>query len=322
MSLAVVTVILGNTYQARAERLYAVSHEPSNLYRSYLLEFDSSNPAVILNSTLITGGPAGSVLGLPDQFRIAGIDFRPSTGTLYGLGYRSGFAQKLYTINKTTGNATLVSSLFENGGSFGFDFDPVADAIRFTTNTDTNRRINPVSGAVTNDTTLAYAVGDPSFGQNTAVAAMAYTNSVSGAVTTTAYGIDYNLNQLVRIGSTDGSPNSANTGLLTTIGPLGFDLNGPLNTPVSDQNPVAMEISPITGTAYAAMFVGGTSRLYSINLATGAATDLGAIGWANPIYGLAVPEPGSMILLALGLLCLVAMRARGGQAPKKRLARS
>src|SRR4051812_17292497 len=89
--------------QAGAEVLYGVTHQLGSPYTSTLLSFDSSNPGTILTSTTISGGPSGSTLGNPDQFTITGIDFRPSTGQLYGVANRSGFAQRAYTIDPQTG---------------------------------------------------------------------------------------------------------------------------------------------------------------------------------------------------------------------------
>jgi hypothetical protein len=59
-----------------------------------LVRFDSATPGTINTATPITGLVGGDT--------IQGIDFRPATGQLYGLG--SG--NRLYTINTTTGAAS------------------------------------------------------------------------------------------------------------------------------------------------------------------------------------------------------------------------
>ena len=106
---------------------------------------------------------------------------------------------------------------------------------------------------------------------NPNVVHVAYTNSQAGATLTTLYGIDTGTDTLVRIGGPDGTP-SPNTGLLTTIGPLGVDAT----------SFGGFDIQPFTNIAYAALRTGPagatTQKLYSINLATGAATLLGTIG--------------------------------------------
>ena len=59
--------------------------------------------------------------------------------------------------------------------------------------------------------------------------------------------------------------------------------------------------------------VGGSSSLSSINLGTGAATSIGAIGSGLQIRDIAiqqVPEPGTITLLAIALLGSLAVRSR------------
>ncbi len=110
-------------------------------------KFSTSNPETVISSANITGLQAGE--------KILGIDFRPATGQLYGLGS----ASRLYTINPSTGVATLVAPLTTvpmgsttavplslEGTSFGFDFNPVVDRIRIVSNTGQNLRAHPTTG--------------------------------------------------------------------------------------------------------------------------------------------------------------------------------
>ena len=84
----------------------------------------------------------------------------------------------------------------------------------------------------------------------------------------------------MRQGGVNGTP-SPNGGVITTIGSLGVN---------TDAN-VGFDIARGTNTAYAALRVGGSSGLYTINLATGAADLVGAIGTGSTIVGLTVlPE--------------------------------
>ncbi|MEQ1644326.1 MAG: DUF4394 domain-containing protein, partial [Pyrinomonadaceae bacterium] len=101
---------------------------------------------------------------------------------------------------------------------------------------------------------------------------VAYSNSQAGATLTTLYGIDAGRDTLVRIGGVDGTP-SPNTGQVNTIGPLG----------VNATSFGGFDIQPFTNIAYAALRVGGIQQLYSINLATGAATLVGNIGDGNNV---------------------------------------
>jgi hypothetical protein len=66
--------------------------------QNQLLTINSATPGTILSTVGITGLQGGE--------NILGIDFRPATLTLYGLGS----SNRLYTINTTTGAATQVGS--------------------------------------------------------------------------------------------------------------------------------------------------------------------------------------------------------------------
>ena len=77
------------------------------------------------------------VTGLQSNETLLGIDFRPATGELYGLGSTS----RLYKVDPTTAVATAVGGQFSrclSGFSFGFDFNPVIDRIRVVSETNQN----------------------------------------------------------------------------------------------------------------------------------------------------------------------------------------
>jgi hypothetical protein len=65
---------------------------------------------------------------------------------------------------------------------------------------------------------------------------------------------------------------SPNSGMITSIGPLGVDLTGA----------AGFDIAPRTDVAYGAFRVGTTTSLYTVNLTSGMATAVGAIG-GNPV---------------------------------------
>lgn len=231
-----------------------------------LVTFDSNNPGVIISQVPITGLQSGE--------NLLGIDFRPATGGLYGLSS----ASRVYLINKTTGEARQVgSTAFTpalSGTAFGFDFNPVPDRIRVTSNTTQNLRLNPNNGAVAaTDGTLAFTAGDKNAGVTPNIVGSAYTNNFNGATATTLYDIDSNLDALV-------IQNPPNDGKLNTVGPLGVD--------TSDS--VGFDISTVDGSAFAAMTPTGStvSNLYRINLVTGAATLIGPIGTSDTIRDISV----------------------------------
>jgi hypothetical protein len=225
-----------------------------------LVSFTLSAPATFMSRVPITGLGGGEL--------VMALDFRPATGELYAIGTLN----RLYVLNPTTGAATQVgaSGAFTlagvgSGTSIGFDFNPTVDRIRVTTTAEENVRLNPATGALAaTDTPLAYAIGDVNQGANPAIVASAYTNNVAGATTTALYGIDADLDVLVL-------QNPPNNGTLTTVGPLGFNAVSTL---------AGFDIVSIGGVnvAYAVLQEGSfvlPSRLYRIDLTTGAATFVG-----------------------------------------------
>jgi len=231
---------------ARAEQMVALTSA------NRLLFFDHATPGTISRTVAITGLQTGETL--------AGIDFRPANGRLYGLTD----ASRLYQLNTTTGAATAVGAagaFTVIGTSFGFDFNPTVDRIRITTNSDQNLRVNPNDGSlVAADGTLVFAPGDRNVGVNANVCGSAYTNSFAGAGATVLYDIDSGVDSLL-------IQNPPNSGTLNTVGPLGVDTN----------DLVGFDISGVTGRAYALLTTGGGGSLYTIDLVTGAATLVGAI---------------------------------------------
>ena len=157
--------------QASAAVIYAITGVND------LISFDSATPGTASTPVAITGLAAGD--------SIVGIDFRPANGTLFGLGSGS----RLYSINRSTGAATQVGSdgaFTLSGLSFGFDFNPVPDRIRATSDANQNLRLNPNNGTLAaTDGALAYAAGDPNAGADPNIVGSAYTNRCSGIVTAT-----------------------------------------------------------------------------------------------------------------------------------------
>ncbi len=246
-----------------AQPVYAVTTSNN------LIGFNSARPDILTSKLAITGLPADEV--------IQGIDFRPATGVLYALG-SSG---RLYTLNTATARATPAAALTADptdatdpfaaviGTAFGFDFNPVVDRLRVTSNSDQNLRINPDTGLTFTDGALAYGSGDANFGQDPNVVASGYVNNFPGTTATTLRGIDSTLDNLV-------IQSPANAGTLTTVGALGVDTSDLTSFDLSGG-----------GTAFAGLtLVGGTNTgFYTIDLATGAATLVGTIGATTTVGG-------------------------------------
>ncbi len=243
-----------------------------------LITFDSDQPGQIQSIVPVTGITAGQML--------CGLDFRPSTGVLYGIGYdtTSGQAQ-IYTINRTTGAATAVGSgTFNLGtglGTIGFDFNPVADRIRVTGSNGGNFRLNPDTGVVAaTDSPLTFATGDVNQSATAGVGAVAYTNSFSGTTTTTLYNIDQNLGILT-------TQNPPNNGTLNTVGTLGIPLDTVNRT--FDLDIVYDQTTQMNVAFLVANTLGSNNDgLYMVNLTTGAAALVGSVGLGVQIKAIAI----------------------------------
>ena len=230
-----------------------------------LFSFAQATPGTLINRTAVVGLATGDSL--------VAADFRPVDGQLYGLGLLG----NIYSIDAYTGLAGPAVAL--NGGgfgglqgtSFGFaieptDTDPVVDGGVVVSSGGQLIQISDLdAGTVSASRSLTR-------GGNAAQATdVAYTNAFFKAQTSTDFVIDSNTDVLATI--------NAATGAMTNVGPLNVNIAG------SD----AFYIDPRNGAALGAFRVNSETRLYGINLATGAALDRGLIG-----------SDGSELILAMG----------------------
>ena len=239
-----------------------------------LLWLKAATPGTIDKTVLISGVQLNET--------IVAIDFRPATGQLYGLGIVNPVgddAGRLYLIDPDSGVATPVgpgpfSTSLADGANYGFDFNPAVDRIRVVNSADQNMRINPFTGVIAGNDT---SIDNPTSGEE--IFSSAYDRNTAGTTLTTLYAIDIYSDQLMMQGGVNGAP-SPNGGVISAVGPLGVLLGSRLG---------GFDIGS-DGTAYASLqTIGGLFSLYQINLATGAATLVGAIGnGAVPISGLAI----------------------------------
>lgn len=254
--LALLVVGLGHYYRSSAQVMYALS---GNL----LITTDLSAPSVPMN--------VASVMGLATGQTLAGIDCRPATGELYGIGYNSSTGEaRLYTINPMTGMATPIGMgsvmLQPNMGAITFDFNPTVDRIRVMGSNRTSYRMHPITGALlATDSMLMYAATDPNAGKMPVIVTGAYTNSYIGATATGLYNYDGALDVLTL-------QNPPNDGIQNTIGVCG------INPAMGDVADLDIFFDKNTQTNFALLTLKSalnqTTSFFRINLTTGSAQNL------------------------------------------------
>ena len=220
-----------------------------------LIRFPAGAPAAVQAPTQVTGLAPGETL--------VGLDIRPATGQLYALSS----ASRLYTVDPVSGAATLASTLSIplSGSRFGVDFNPVPDRLRVVSDAGQNLRINVDTGETLNDGAI-----NPAGPQ---LSAAAYINSVAGAASTALFVIDPASGQLLL-------QSPPNDGVVRSIGALG----------ASPEALAGFDVLSSGGrdSALAVLRVGGVTGLYAIDLGSGAAQLLDAIGGNPSLLGLAV----------------------------------
>lgn len=220
------------------------------------------------------------------------IAYRPVTGQLMGFS-RAG---KVFEIDATSGAMTDTGAAFDAAATIGdgavaFDFNNKIDAVRAVGSDGANLVYFPAEFAgdkantVKRFTDTFYADGDAHAGVTPFIFANAYTNAIAGktASGTFQYALDASTDALVSLAN--------NAGELKTVGPVTVD-----GTAVDLAGAGGFDIvSPKEGTdmAYAILELAdaGTSGLYSIDLATGAATQLADLG-VTGLSGFAVSMGG------------------------------
>src|SRR5688572_15286054 len=233
----------------------------------------SANRIVTFNRAAPAVRTAVAITGLQSGEQVLGIDVRPGgmpAGELYALGSTG----RVYTINVTSGAATQKSQLAADsadatspftaldGTDFGVDFNPVVDRLRVVSNTGQNLRINVDSGATITDGSLNLAGVT-----RTGITAAAYNSNFAAACRTQLFFLDSTTDQLFV--TTD-----PNNGTLTDAGSLGMDAGMANGFDVFTQDDG-------TNVGLALVSAQGSQNFHTINLATGAATDAGAITGLN-----------------------------------------
>lgn len=250
---AVACLALATPTLGQARDMYATVDDGT------LIRFDSRFPQVITDRATITGLTPGASL--------VGIDFRPATGQLVGMGSDS----VAYVINPDSGVAQPIGRALSpalSGGAFGVDVNPVLDELRVTGSGGFNARVNLTTGA--------HGLGSPATPLNPGaphVVASGYTNATFSAVrppTTTLVAIDSTADQVL-------VQNPPDAGTLTDPKPLGIDIGDAVGLDVvfvPNIGDVAYMVATPAGAAGAS--------LYRVSLITGRAFRFGPVGTDTP----------------------------------------
>ena len=255
-----------------------------------LVTFSADSPDNIQGSVRIRG--------LQSRETLIGIDRRPANGALYAVG-RSRSGATLYTVDPASGQATTVAPLVSaptatnpnrtpirlDGGEFGFDVNPAADAIRIVSDSGQNLRVIPSPrvgpGGVMLQTGDTFTDGtlNRAGAVATGVTAAAYLNNDNDPATaTTLFDIDSAMDTL-------NIQNPPNDGTLAPVGPLGLSTRPRAGFDIVTQNGV--------NTAYAALSQrswrgdGQVSRLVLVDVNTGFIRDLGFVGTSDSLRDIA-----------------------------------
>jgi hypothetical protein len=215
----------------------------------------------------------GRVIGLSGDTRLVGIDFRPATGELYGLGDNGG----VYTVSPDTAVATFKAqlSVVLSGSSFGVDFNPTVDRLRIVSDNGQNLRANVADGVTATDLALNYA-GTTALG----VTGVAYTNNDLDANTaTTLFDIDTTLDQVV----VQAPPNN---GTLNPAGKLLVDVGSAVGVDIYSRLDQGRTVG---NTAFASLTVGGRAGFFALNILTGEATLRGWFRVGDQVMDIAIP---------------------------------
>ncbi|WP_412027811.1 DUF4394 domain-containing protein [Deinococcus yunweiensis] len=233
--------------------------------------FGMDNPAASVSSVAITGVASGE--------SVVDIDVRNTDNRLYGV---TG-AGKVYVIDPMTGAATADGTSVTSSGVVAADFNPVANRLRVIGQNDANFRLTvnsaPVpaaspAGTLTADGTFAFTSGTANPNLASAAYTNSFDNSASGAVTTgtttALYSVDADTDQLiVHSNNTTATPAlpTGNFSSLSSVGALGTDIS------------VGMTGFDIAGasSAFLSSAMNGSTTLYTVDLATGAATSKGTL---------------------------------------------
>jgi uncharacterized protein DUF4394 len=250
----------------------APNQDPGDLYAvtesGKLVSFSSTAPQKVCTSVQFSGQQASET--------IVSVDVRPADQNLYALGSTG----RLYNLDPATGALSLKGTLIAAGDAtdpyvslegteHGVDFNAGNDLLRIVGDNGFNARVLNLDAPV-NPTTVTT---DPDLNPGgTTMAAAAYGNGVAGTNVSTFFMVDSASDALYSLGGLTGTVTRIGTtlGLGDVSGVAGFDIYGTNNRGIA-----ALSVGTETG-----------STLYNVQLNTGVATAVGAIGTGERVRSL------------------------------------
>ena len=178
-----------------------------------LVATNTTNQISTFDSASVESAVFKSITGLASGESLIGIDLRPSTNTIYGIGTNN----NIYTVDANSGAATFVTALNTNiinaNQSYGFDFNPAADfagntSIRLVSSAGNNFAVNANTGVVGNlsganigsgYSAVAYTLSTPA-GAPTDTPVLYYVNATNDTMFENVKGVGFNAPNIVEVG--------------------------------------------------------------------------------------------------------------------------
>ena len=262
-----------------------------------LVRFNTATPGtsttVALDLASVVAGE--TIVGdrLPSADRrssmLSAVNATANTGTLYLVDPQNG-AVSLAAAGTASAITFAGDGLPGPGDAgYGMDFNPTVDRIRITTDTGLNFRINPTTGLPAAATTDGDINGHPP-GVHRRFRHRLHEQLRPIAVRRRDHALHAGFHQQHAVHPESANNGTQTSGCAVTLGgsPLDFtSVNGfdiPAGVSVTTSNTVA------SGFGYAALTVGGVGNLYQIDLATGAATNLGALPVGGGVSGFTLAD--------------------------------
>lgn len=237
-----------------------------------LVRFSPDAPGTVTSVGTITGLGAGE--------SVVGLDFRPADGDLFAVTS----AGNLLIVDPATAIATPIQPISGDGTAltsarFGVDFNPAANALRIVGDDGLNLRVPTAALVSPAPSPAVNTLVDGRMGYLQGVTAAAYTNPNPGSTGTALFVIDSDNDVLMT--------QDANVGRLTEVGALGID--------VSEVSGYDIFQTALGNEHYAILTVAGVSALYSLDPATGAATQIAPLA-AGTYKGLIIVNDDLLLL--------------------------